>query len=77
MKEAAEMDANPDYLELQRLKQEINQHIYRYHVLDAPIISDVEYDRLMEQLKRLESINPEWITSDSPSQRVGAGRAYQ
>jgi DNA ligase (NAD+) len=65
------VDANPEYVELQQLKQEINQHIYRYHVLDAPIISDVEYDKLVGRLKRLELQYPEWITSDSPSQRVG------
>ena len=65
------MDATPDFIELQQLKQEINQHIYRYHVLDAPIISDVEYDKLVERLKQLELKYPEWITSDSPSQRVG------
>jgi DNA ligase (NAD+) len=65
------MNTNPDYDELQRLKLEINQHIYRYHVLDAPIISDIEYDKLVERLKQLEFTNPEWITADSPSQRVG------
>lgn len=65
------MNTNPDYVELLRLKQEINQHIYRYHVLDAPTISDAEYDRMVEQLKRLEATYPEWITADSPSQRVG------
>ena len=40
--------------ELQQLKQEINFHLHRYHVMDAPIISDAEYDRLMERLKEIE-----------------------
>ena len=57
--------------ELERLRREINDHNYRYHVLDAPIISDVEYDRLVERLKDIEAQHPEWITPDSPSQRVG------
>jgi len=55
-----------------QLKQEISFHLYRYHVLDAPVISDVEYDRLMNELKAIESEHPDWITPDSPSQRAGA-----
>lgn len=55
-----------------QLKQEISFHLHRYHVLDAPIISDVEYDRLMNELKAIESEHPEWIAPDSPSQRAGA-----
>ena len=55
-----------------QLKQEISFHLHRYHVLDAPIISDVEYDRLMNELKAIESEHPDWITPDSPSQRAGA-----
>jgi DNA ligase (NAD+) len=60
---------------LQHLKQEINTHSYRYHVLDAPVISDLEYDRLVERLKQIEAAHPDWITNDSPSQRVGAAAA--
>ncbi len=60
-----------DYDEIQKLKQEINFHIYRYHVLDDPIISDLEYDRLLIRLKQLEDEHPEAITPDSPTQRVG------
>ena len=59
---------------LQRLKQlrdEINYHNYRYHVLDDPVISDYEYDRLMAELRQIEAEHPEWVTPDSPSQRVG------
>ena len=65
------MNTDPDYLELQRLKEEINFHVYRYHVLDAPVISDLEYDRMIGRLKEIEATHPEWLTADSPSQRVG------
>jgi len=57
---------------LDTLREEIRQHNYRYHVLDAPIISDGEYDRLLHELKEIEAEHPEWITPDSPSQRAGA-----
>lgn len=66
------MDMNAEFDELQRLKQEIHFHSYRYHVLDAPVVSDYEYDRMMQRLKEIEAAHPEWITPDSPSQRVGA-----
>ncbi len=56
----------------EELKAQVNLHNYRYHVLDAPIISDLEYDRLLNELKGIESAHPEWITSDSPTQRAGA-----
>lgn len=56
----------------EKLKQEINFHLYRYHVLDAPVISDAEYDRLWIEFKALEAEHPEWILPDSPSQRAGA-----
>lgn len=55
-----------------KLKDEINFHNYRYHVLDAPVISDAEYDRLLVQLRKMESEHPEWIQPDSPTQRAGA-----
>ena len=58
--------------ELEHLRQEIHFHNYRYHVLDAPVISDVEYDRLMVRLKTIENEHPEWITPDLPSQRAGS-----
>lgn len=57
---------------LEDLKQEINFHNYRYHVLDSPVISDFEFDRLVTELRKIESSHPEWITPDSPSQRAGA-----
>jgi len=56
----------------QELKAQVNFHNHRYHVMDAPIISDLEYDRLLNELKRIEADHPDWITSDSPTQRAGA-----
>jgi len=57
---------------IESLRNEINYHNYRYHVLDSPVISDAEYDRLMRKLTELESQHPALITPDSPTQRVGA-----
>lgn len=57
--------------ELEQLRSQINYHNHRYHGLDAPEISDAEYDRLMQQLKNLETEHPELITPDSPTQRAG------
>ncbi|MFQ6614316.1 MAG: NAD-dependent DNA ligase LigA, partial [Fidelibacterota bacterium] len=54
------------------LRRAINDHNYRYYVLDDPVISDQEYDRLMRELEALETENPQLITEDSPTQRVGA-----
>ncbi len=56
----------------EELKAQISFHNYRYHVLDAPIISDLEYDRLLNELKKIEADHPDWITPDSPTQRAGA-----
>src|SRR5215468_11976912 len=53
------------------LRERIRYHEHRYYVLDAPEISDAEFDQLMDQLKRLEAAHPELITPDSPTQRVG------
>ena len=64
------MTNSPEKLE--SLREEIRQHNYRYHVLDAPIISDGEYDRLLNELKVIEAEHPEWVTPDSPTQRAGA-----
>src|SRR5213083_3421921 len=57
---------------LDELRAELNHHLYRYHVLDDPEISDAEYDRLFDELKALEDEHPELIAPDSPTQRVGA-----
>ncbi len=53
------------------LKKELNFHAYRYYVLDAPVISDYEYDQKMKELLEIEVAHPEWVTGDSPSQRAG------
>jgi DNA ligase (NAD+) len=58
--------------EYEALKAKVNLHNYRYHVLDAPIISDLEYDRLLAELKQIEADHPEWVMPDSPTQRAGA-----
>ncbi len=55
----------------EKLKDEINFHNYRYHVLDQPIISDAQFDKLLRELREIEALHPEWITSDSPTQRAG------
>jgi DNA ligase (NAD+) len=57
---------------VEQLRQEVNYHLYRYHVLDSPVISDAEYDALYHELLRLEQENPALITADSPTQRAGA-----
>ncbi|SDA41236.1 DNA ligase (NAD+) [Pseudomonas sp. NFACC15-1] len=57
---------------IQQLRTELDQHNYRYHVLDEPSIPDAEYDRLFHELKALEEQHPDLVTSDSPTQRVGS-----
>jgi len=57
---------------VRQLREQIDYHNYRYHVLDDPEISDAEFDRLMRELKALEEQHPDLITPDSPTQRVGA-----
>jgi DNA ligase (NAD+) len=57
--------------EILALRQAIEDHNYRYYVLDAPSITDAEYDQLYQALKKLEAAHPELITPDSPTQRVG------
>jgi len=54
------------------LRAEVNHHLYRYHVLADPEISDAAYDRLYDELKALEDEHPDLIAPDSPTQRVGA-----
>ena len=53
------------------LRSEIEQHNYRYYVLDEPIVPDVEYDRLMRELQELEAVHPDLVIPSSPTQRVG------
>ncbi len=56
----------------EELRRLLDYHSYRYYVLDDPEISDAEFDRLYEELRALEDANPELVTPDSPTQRVGA-----
>jgi len=60
-----------DRARLEELRRLINYHNYRYYVLNAPVIPDAEYDRLFRELEELEAKYPEWVTPDSPTQRVG------
>lgn len=55
-----------------QLRTQLHYHNYRYYALDDPEITDAEYDRLLRELQELESAHPELVTSDSPTQRVGA-----
>ena len=56
----------------EELRSALNHHNYRYYVLDAPEVSDAEYDALMRELRALEAEHPGLVTPDSPTQRVGA-----
>ena len=62
---------------IDELRSELNEHNYRYYVLDAPVISDAQYDKLLRELQELEATHPELITPDSPTQRVGAAPAKE
>jgi len=53
------------------IQERIRSHDYKYYILDEPLISDCEYDELFTELKEIEAEHPEWITPESPSQRVG------
>ena len=57
--------------EIEQLRKELNYHSRLYYVEDAPVISDYEFDMLMQRLKALETEHPELVTPDSPTQRVG------
>jgi len=57
---------------IEKLRAEINHHNYRYYVLDDPEVADAEYDELMRELQGLEAKYPQFLTPDSPTQRVGA-----
>jgi DNA ligase (NAD+) len=67
----ASEDARRDTDRIAELRSELRRHEHLYYVLDAPKISDAEYDALMNELKHLETAHPELVTPDSPTQRVG------
>ena len=58
--------------QINHLRTQLRHHEYQYHVLDAPEVPDAEYDRLMRELRELETAHPDLVTADSPTQRVGA-----
>jgi DNA ligase (NAD+) len=70
-----ERDLAEAELRVEELRELVNHHMYRYHVLDDPEVSDAEYDELIRELRALEDAFPELITPDSPTQRVGAAPA--
>ena len=57
---------------IEALREQIREHNHRYHVLDAPVIPDVEYDRLLRELEALEAQHPQLASDDSPTRQVGA-----
>jgi DNA ligase (NAD+) len=72
VKKGAAAKAKTDRERVQELREQVEYHLYRYHVLDDPEISDAEFDRLWDELLALEREHPELQTPDSPTQRVGA-----
>jgi DNA ligase (NAD+) len=58
------------------LRDELHRHAHQYHVLDAPLVSDADYDRMFQELQGLEARHPQWATADSPTQRV-SGKALE
>jgi len=70
-------DINKIKKRVEELRSQINEHNYRYYVLDAPVISDAQYDKLLRELQELEARHPELITPESPTQRVGAAPARE
>jgi DNA ligase (NAD+) len=65
------MDSHAAALRAEELRDALRGHEHLYYVMDAPVISDAEYDALMNELKRIEADHPELLTADSPTQRVG------
>ncbi len=58
--------------QIEKLREQLRYHSYKYYVLDDPDIPDAEYDRLYNQLVALEEKNPALVTHDSPTQRIGS-----
>ena len=68
---ALPLNANATIEQVEQLKELLQFHEYRYYVLNEPFIADYEYDQLYQQLRHIEEAHPNWITVDSPTQRVG------
>ncbi|MDX9864837.1 MAG: NAD-dependent DNA ligase LigA [Anaerolineaceae bacterium] len=67
------MNENELRQEMEKLKQEIRFHNHQYYVKNAILVSDYEYDQLVDRLREIEAAHPDWVSPDSPTQRVGAG----
>ena len=65
------MNKNEAKKQIKKLREEINNHNYKYYVENNPVISDFEFDQLLKKLEELESKFPDLVTPDSPTQRVG------
>lgn len=65
------MNAHLIKQQIEKLKEDIREHNYRYYILDDPLISDGEYDQLLRELEALENSYPEYRTLDSPTRRIG------
>jgi DNA ligase (NAD+) len=63
--------APPDQARMLALHAQLHHYAHQYYVLDAPQVPDAEYDRLFQELQAIEAAHPEWVTPDSPTQRVG------
>ena len=61
---------------IEQLRQQLNELNYRYYVLNDPLMSDFEYDKLMRELQELETAHPHYDDPNSPTHRVGSDRAY-
>ncbi len=66
------MAMDTDHSRAEELREQLEYHNHRYYVLDDPVISDAEYDLLLRELEQIEARRPELVTTDSPTQRVGA-----
>jgi DNA ligase (NAD+) len=66
------MEKKISYDTYQQLKKDLVYYSYRYYVLSEPVISDVEYDKKYHELKAIEAEHPDWVTPDSPTQRIGS-----
>ncbi|HKC52880.1 MAG TPA: NAD-dependent DNA ligase LigA [Myxococcota bacterium] len=75
MRAAVASRKSEEHARLLELREQLELHGRRYHVLDSPTISDAEYDRLFREAQALEGAHPEWVTPDSPTQRVGGAPA--
>ncbi|MGM0475891.1 MAG: NAD-dependent DNA ligase LigA [Pseudomonadota bacterium] len=72
MTESSQGDTGEPRQRIEALRDTIRRHNHAYYVLDAPLVPDAEYDRLMRELEALEAEHPDLVTSDSPTRRVGA-----